>query len=39
MFLLYENEVKIAENAKKIISSYTSSNREKKKKCLSYFIF
>lgn len=37
MFLLYENEVKIAENAKKIISSYTSSNREKKKKMFELF--
>ncbi len=37
MFLLYEDEVKIAENAKKIINSYTSSNREKKKKMFELF--
>lgn len=37
MFLLYESENKVAKNAKKIINSYTRSNREKKKKMFELF--
>ena len=37
MFILYENENKIAKKAKKSINNYHISNREKKKKMFELF--